>query len=142
MIQTDVLILKYSEIKIIWPQKRAVFVCKRNALRHKALRRMKAICAMFLSQLGQKSHYFNKKTGWFQGLKQPVFDAKVAELFRNSCPFGHKCKYCLPKHGHTWLIIFYFVRKSVQKRNDTLACKRANYKARQHTPRTRRAAPQ
>jgi len=60
-----------------------------------------------LSQLGQKSHYFNKKTGWFQGLKLPVFDAKVAELFRKSCPFGHKCKYCLPKtamHGSSFSI--------------------------------------
>ena len=61
----------------------------------------------FLSQLGQKCHYFNKKTGWFQGLKRPVFDAKVAELFRKSCPFGHKCKYCLPKtamHGSSFSI--------------------------------------
>ena len=86
----------------------------------------------FLSQLGQKSHYFNKKTGWFPGEKRPVFDVKVAELFRKSGPFGHKCKFCLPSHGHAWPVIFYFVRKSVQKWNDTLTCKRANYKARQH----------
>lgn len=64
VIQTDVLILKYSEIKIIRPQKRAVFVCKRNALRHKALRRMKAMCAMFLSQLGQKAIISIKQGGF------------------------------------------------------------------------------
>lgn len=136
MIQADVLILKYSEIKIIRPQN-GQFSCASATpygIRRYAGWRQCVQC--FLSQLGQKSHYFNKKTGWFQGLKRPVFDAKVAELFRKSCPFGHKCKYCLPKHGHAWLIIFYFVRKSVQKWNDTLACKRANYRARQHAQKT------
>lgn len=37
VIRADALILKYSEIKIIRPQKRAVFVCKCNTLSYKAL---------------------------------------------------------------------------------------------------------
>ena len=58
VIQTGSRILKYSEIKIIRPQKRAVFVCKRNALRHKALRRMKAMCAMFFVPIRTKKPLF------------------------------------------------------------------------------------